>query len=192
MKALVLGPHTDDVELGCGGTLQKYDEIHYVAFSSCNNQVLADECRRATFMLKIKTVEILDFKVRRFSESRQQILDHIRTYRQGFFDSVFFPERDTHQDHAVIHDEAIRAFKGLTCDLLAYELPWNSWEQRFTTFSPISEDQLKLKVAAITRYKSQEHRPYMTPDFVRSLATVRGVQAGTKYAEAFRAIRTYL
>ena len=45
-KVLVLAPHTDDGEFGCGGTISKliYQgvEVHYVAFSACEQSVLPE------------------------------------------------------------------------------------------------------------------------------------------------------
>ena len=43
-KILLLSPHTDDGELGCGGTVAKLieqgKEVFYVAFSACEQSVL--------------------------------------------------------------------------------------------------------------------------------------------------------
>ena len=40
---LVLAPHTDDGELGCGGTIARFleegKEVYYVAFSTCRTSV---------------------------------------------------------------------------------------------------------------------------------------------------------
>lgn len=192
MKALFLAPHADDCELGCGATMQKFDEVIHIAFSDCGNAELRNEFRRSNELLKNGKYDLLDFPVRYFDNRRQLILEKIRTYRDEFPDMVFIPNRDVHIDHQVIHDEAIRAFKNTSAEIYCYELPWNARQQEYGTFSVITEDQLKRKIGALTRYKTQENRNYMTPDFIRSLATVRGVQAGTKYAEAFEVVRHYL
>lgn len=192
MKALILSPHADDGELGCGGTMQKFDEVIHVAFSDCENPELRNEFRRSNELLKNGKFDILYFPVRNFDKHRQAILEAIRTYRTEFPDVVFIPPYDTHQDHEVIHKEAIRAFKGMTPEIYCYELPWNAQKQIYGTFSGISEDMLKRKIGALTRYKTQEMRPYMKPDFIRSLATVRGTQAGLTYAESFEVVRHYL
>ena len=57
--------------------------------------------------------------------------------------------------------------------------------------STLLEDKQRLekKVEALLCYKSQLHRSYINENFVYSLATVRGVQAGTQYAEAFEVVR---
>ncbi len=188
MTALFLGAHTDDVELGCGGTFQKYEKAIYVAFSSCGNFDLVQECKRSTFILNASETLIFDFKVRNFDKQRQAILDRMIQLRDTFKpDVVFTHMRDCHQDHQVIHDESIRAFKH--CNLYAYELPWNNMESAINAFQEISGEELKKKVQALSRYTSQAQRPYMNANFITSLATVRGVQCGGEYAEGFQTIR---
>ena len=134
---LVLAPHTDDGELGAGGYIHKSVEsgadVTYVAFSDCKESVpkgfkkntLSQECRDATNLLGIQDVRILEFSVRRFFEYRQDILDILIDLRNELNpDEVLTPSTfDIHQDHSVITNEAIRAFKHRT--MLGYELPWN-------------------------------------------------------------------
>ncbi len=80
-RILILAPHTDDGEFGCGGSIAKLSgkgaEIHYVAFSSCRasvpegfpNDILVREVKAATEILGIspQNLHILDFPVRRFN-----------------------------------------------------------------------------------------------------------------------------
>jgi hypothetical protein len=94
---------------------------------------------------------------------------------------------DIHQDHQVIFMEGRRAFKENT--LLGYELPWNSWNFSASALSPVGEAHLAKKMDALACYTSQHTRPYFRNEFVRSLATVRGTQAGHTFAEAFEVVR---
>lgn len=190
MTALFLGAHADDIELGCGATFQQYEKAIYVAFSSCGKFELIEECKRSAFLLHAHETLIFDFKVRDFDKSRQEILDRMIQLRSKYKpDFVYTHSHDTHQDHQVIHNESIRAFKHT--NLLAYELPWNDRHTNLNTFVPITHDQLKTKMKAIWQYKTQAHRSYMNTNFITSLATVRGVQAGCEYAEAFESIRRF-
>ena len=95
-KILVLGPHTDDGEIGCGGTITKYvelgSEVHYVAFSTARTSVLPEfpenilelEVKEATKILGISPdqLHILDYPVRRFTEYRQKILQELIDFRK--------------------------------------------------------------------------------------------------------------
>lgn len=200
---LVLAPHTDDGEFGCGGTIARYVEngarVIYVAFSAAEQSVLPHlprdilrtEVRKATAVLGVKDDDcvVLDFEVRRFPELRQQILDMmIELNRRYAPDMVFLPSaNDTHQDHQTIAQEGFRAFKRTT--MLGYEVPWNNLDFRTSCFVELSDDQLETKVRAVSMYESQSHRDYARQEFIRSLALTRGVQIGKRYAEAFEVVR---
>ena len=200
---LILAPHTDDGEFGCGGTIAKYIaegvRAIYVAFSAAEqsvlpnfpNDILRTEVRKATFTLGITNEDciVLDFKVRCFPEQRQKILDKLIELNRAYQpDLVFLPSiNDTHQDHKTIADEGFRAFKRTT--MLGYEMPWNNLDFRTSCFVELTESQIKAKIKAISMYESQRHRPYASADYIRSLAHVRGMQIGSQYSESFEVIR---
>ncbi len=198
-KILVLAPHTDDGELGCGGSIAKFisdgKEVWYAAFSICSKSLpqglppntLADECKKATAALGIPStnVTLFDFEVRVFPKHRQEILEEmVKLARNINPDLVFIPAvADIHQDHGVIHVEALRAFK--SSSLLGYELPWNHPPFTSPFFINLAAKDVATKSMALKEYRSQSHRNYMQDDFISSLAKVRGVQANVGFAEAF-------
>jgi hypothetical protein len=81
----------------------------------------------------------------------------------------------------------MRAFKFKS--IFSYELPWNNFSFHTSSFIHLDEKYIQIKVNALKEYQSQAHRPYSDEDFIRSLARTRGVQIGTKYAEAFEVVR---
>lgn len=198
---LILAPHTDDGELGCGASIAKYilekKKITYVAFSTCSQSLpkemppdtLAKECAAATKALGIGDTVFFDFTVRRLLFHRQEILEELISINNNLKpQTVFLPAKnDIHQDHQIIYAEGLRAFKN--SNVLGYELPWNNFEFQPNYFERISEEQLSSKLLALKEYKSQASRKYMNPEFLRSLAVVRGVQANTELAEAFEIYR---
>lgn len=202
-KVIILSPHTDDGEFGCGATiaklLQQKSEVHYIAFSSADESVpenfssdiLRREVFRATSVLGIhqNNVNVLNFPVRRFNDFRQDILEYlVKISRDMQPDLVFMPSTyDCHQDHVVITQEAIRAFKNKT--ILGYEIIWNNFKFDNQCFVHISQEQLSLKINAVSCYESQKHRHYAQDDLIRSLARVRGAQVAGNYAELFEVIR---
>jgi LmbE family N-acetylglucosaminyl deacetylase len=203
---LVLAPHTDDGELGCGGTIRKFIDqganVFYVAFSACEQSVLPTfpkdiltlEVKAATKVLGIKEENLILFKyeVRTFNFHRQSILDDMILLKNKTNpDLVFVPAiNDIHQDHATIAREALRAFK--FCTILSYELPWNNLNFSTTCFIHLNEEEVRKKVEALSKYRSQSHRNYANEEFIRSLARTRGVQVNTHYAEVFEIIRWIL
>jgi LmbE family N-acetylglucosaminyl deacetylase len=116
---------------------------------------------------------------------RQEILEELIGLNKNIQpDLVFIPSAcDFHQDHEVIHAEAIRAFKNSS--LLGYELPWNQTQFNSTFFIRLSADNIARKILALKAYQSQSHRNYLKENFIRSLAIVRGVQANCENAESF-------
>lgn len=200
---LVLGPHTDDGEIGAGGTISRFcredKDVHYAAFSICEESVpehlpkdiLSKEIINASSKLGIpeKNIYISRYKVRKFNYVRQEILEEIVKLRNEIKpDLVLIPcSFDIHQDHKTIYEEGVRAFK--KTNILGYELPWNNLESNTRCFIEITEDDLKNKVEAILEYKSQNFRNYISEEYIRSLSIVRGKQIDFDLAEAFEVIR---
>lgn len=198
-KILVLAPHTDDGELGCGGAIAKFcaegRQVYYAAFCLCSKSLpesvpantLELECRKATSLLGIPSSNLVlfNYEVRTLPRSRQEILEELLQLQSQINpDMVLLPAAsDIHQDHQVIHQEGLRAFKNVT--FAGYELPWNNYSFHTNFFIRLNESEINKKVDALRSYQSQSHRNYMQEDFIRSLAKVRGVQANAAYAEAF-------
>lgn len=205
-RILVLAPHTDDGELGCGGTISRYvremHEVYYVAFSTAAKSLapqypsdqLVTEVKAATKILGVPSENLIiyDYEVRELNFHRQRILEDLVILNNRLRpDWVFTPSlQDIHQDHITVTNEAKRAFK--YCSLLGYELPWNNLSMKTDCFISITEGDLSSKIAALKAYETQSAKPYMSSAFIRSLATVRGVQSGTSLAEAFEVIRVML
>lgn len=203
---MVLAPHTDDAELGCGATVAKLiaqgHRVVSVSFSAAEDSVpagfprdiLRTEAVDAASELGVRREDclVLDFQVRTFPENRQRILDTmIRLNREYQPSLVFMPSvSDTHQDHKTVSDEGFRAFKRTT--ILTYEAPWNMREFSMRCFVPVSEEDIGKKIRALSRYRSQAGRIYVNGDYVRALALVRGTQVGRPLAEVFDVPRLIL
>lgn len=202
-KVLVLAPHTDDGELGAGGTIVKLidsgADVYYAAFSTAEESVpdgfpkdiLKTEVKNATLKLGISPEKLLiyNYQVRKLNYVRQEILEElIRLRKQINPELVFLPSlNDIHQDHSTVAQEGLRAFKQRT--ILGYELIWNNLNFSTSCFVKLNDKHIKRKCEALKEYASQSHRDYTSEKFVYSLATARGVQIGNDYAEAFEVIR---
>jgi len=202
-NVFVLAPHTDDGELGAGGTITKLIEmganVYYFAFTNAQESVpegfppniLEIEVKKATKILGVKEENIIvyNYKVRKLGYARQDILeDLIKRRREVFPDLVLMPSlHDIHQDHSTIAQEGLRAFKNTT--ILGYELIWNNLTFDTSSFVKLEKRHIQAKADALKEYKSQGNRDYMSEEFIFSLARTRGVQIGTKYAESFEVVR---
>lgn len=205
MRILLLSPHTDDVELGAGGTVIKLLEeesnnICWAVFSICEDAVpeglppdtLKKEFLTVVSKLGIKNYRIYNFPNRNFPQHRQEILTELDKIKREFEpDLVIAPSvNDSHQDHKTVVEEAIRVFKK-DSSIIGYELPWNN-----LVFSPqllvkLTERHMKEKWELLSMYKSQfiVWRNYFSKEFMYGWARMRGVQCNSKYAEAFEVIR---
>jgi len=202
-RVLVLAPHTDDGEFGCGATmarlLESEVEVFYVAFSMAVKSLppgfpedtLHRELEAATQSLGIPHdhVEVFDFEVRTFPTHRQEILElliQIRDERTP--DLVLLPSvHDIHQDHSTLATEGLRAFKRTT--IMGYELPWNNYTFDHQVYVPVDEAHVAAKAAALKCYESQQHRNYANEDYIWNLAKTRGIDVNCTYAEVFELYR---
>ena len=203
---MILAPHTDDGEFGCGGTIARFLEegadVFYTAFSVCEQSVpygfkqdeLEQELFSATRSLGIPRENVVahHYEVRKFPELRQSILqDIIDTKKNLEPDLIFMPcLDDMHQDHQVIAAEGLRAYKNTT--ILSYEMPWNNLSIVTSAFVALAERHIQAKICALSCYKTQTMRHYANAEFVRSLARTRGAQIAGHYAETFQLVRLVL
>ena len=205
-RVLVLSPHTDDGEFGCGASISRFlddgIEIYYAVFSLAEESVpsqypkniLGKEVKKATRALGIDKDNLMIYKypVRRFSENRQDILENlVQLNKEIDPDLVFMPcLEDLHQDHSTIAKEGLRAFKMKS--ILGYEIPWNNINFSMRSFIVFNKIHLDRKLSALSCYESQKHRYYASEDFITGLARTRGTQIGEKYAEVFEVVRWIL
>ncbi len=202
-KVFILAPHTDDGELGCGGTIRKLIEngldVYYIAFSTAEESVpdgfvknqLEIEVKNATKVLGINESNLIIYKypVRKLNYARQDILENLIELRGKYNpDLIFMPSlHDIHQDHTTIAQEGLRAFKNKT--ILGYELIWNNLKFDTDCFISLKKEYIQTKANALSKYITQEGRAYMSEEFIFALAKTRGIQIGVEYAESFEVIR---
>jgi LmbE family N-acetylglucosaminyl deacetylase len=202
-RVLVLSPHIDDGEFGCGGTIARFSreghEVYYAAFSTAEasvppgypKDILELEVREATPHLGIDPSRLIIFRytVRTLGNFRQEILEEmVRMKRELQPDIVLLPcSHDLHQDHETITKEGLRAFRNGT--VLGYEMPRNNITFSAQSFISLTEADLLAKVTALKCYESQKFRGYTDERYVRALAVTRGMQIGVEYAESFEVLR---
>jgi LmbE family N-acetylglucosaminyl deacetylase len=200
-KILVVSPHTDDGELGCGASISRFvregKEVHYFALTSIvkteNGKAdIINEARKSVvdvLGIKVENFYYASFDIREFYKDRQLILDWmLDLQKKNKYDLVLIPSlNDLHQDHIVVAQEGLRAFKHIT--ILGYELPWNNIDIRSGCFISVCKKDVENKMMALQHYVSQVGRKYMSWEFISGWAIMRGVQINKEYAEMFEVIR---
>jgi LmbE family N-acetylglucosaminyl deacetylase len=207
VKVLVLAPHADDLELGCGGTVARLvgegHDIYQLCFSLAPKDISEpyDEPQRLGELLesfrvlhgtRLRVSTVATFFHRDFGRVRQEILDEIIKEKKEIEpDMVILPcANDRHQDHQVIYAEGVRGLKGLkgVKTILGYDTPWNHMING-NFFVPLTKGDVEKKIEAIACYESVKHKPYADPEFLWAWARFRGLQAGCEFAEVHELIR---
>jgi len=195
-KWLFVGPHPDDVELGCGGIIAKYRgevEMYYLVLSPCTdepkNRMILEEMRNALGIAGITRSRVGNIQRRVFHEQRSRIRSVLLEVQREFDpDLVFCPTlNDVHQDHSVTAEEVTRIFRDK--GVLGYEAVRSSVFFRPNLYFTFEETPLREKISIVMCYKSQFDRYYFKPDVIKLLARMRGNQVRSEYAEAFELIR---
>lgn len=204
-RILVLAPHTDDAEIGCGGTMARFleegKELHVAVFSTAEDSLppgapktmLRDEFHAAMDKLGLPEERryVFQYPVRRLNEYRQNVLEQFVELKKEIQpDLVFLPSgEDVHQDHQVVYMEGLRAFR--SASILGYELPRNHITFSTHAFVVLEERHIRRKWEVLECYESQMQlsRNYFSREFVESLAQVRGIQVDSQWAEAFQVYR---
>jgi len=203
-NVLVLAPHTDDMELGCGGLVSRLilefgSSVMCICFSAAEASVhesLSPDILRREAPLAVASLGISphnyiihNFPVRRFPEFRQDILELLISLRKSHaFDLVIAPSSyDIPQDHQTVYSEALRAFKSTT--IIGYQLPWNCISSGNQLILEISKDHLDCKLASVLEFKSQIGRRYTDPPLITASAIYAGSLINVSYAEIYEAIR---
>lgn len=194
MNMLFLAPHEDDVELACGATLARFIEeghnIFWVVFTRTEAMSKEHMAAHQEFNLPDESYKMLDFEPRSLFNRRQEVLDQNFLIKDQFKpDLVIGPSlEDFHQDHRTVANEMVRAFKTSAC-IICYELPWNHISFAAQLLVKVENSHIEQKLRAVKQFKSQLSHLYFSEDFLRGLLLVRGVQANSKFAEAFEILR---
>jgi N-acetylglucosamine malate deacetylase 1 len=132
---------------------------------------------------------VKEFETRRFPERRQEVLEYLSQLRIVFKpDMVFVHSRsDIHQDHNVVTEEALRAYRGTA--LLGFDVVRSSYG-----FSPhflveVNEEDVQAKVDALANYTTYSGKYYFDASVLRSTLARPGALAERLYAEGFDILR---
>jgi LmbE family N-acetylglucosaminyl deacetylase len=194
-RVLCLGAHSDDIEIGLGGTLlqlaaQVSDlEIRWFVFSAPGSR--ADEARRSADEyltgLARKEIHIGSFRESYFPSEWVSIKDWFEELKAKFEPDVVFTHYrdDRHQDHRVLSDLAWNTFRNHL--ILEYEiLKYDGDLGKPNLFVPLSEQVSNRKIELLLKhFKTQATKHWFTRDTFEAMLRIRGIEAATGRAEAF-------
>lgn len=196
LKILCIGAHSDDIEIGCGGTILRLAnqypdcEFHWVVFNAIGTR--ATEARRASQLFagsRLKGTLLKTFQ------------DGFMPYVGGEVKTVFENDlkqlapdlifthngNDAHQDHRLLSQLTWNTFRNHL--ILEYEIPkYDGDLGRPSIFVPLERDICEKKIDYLmAAFQSQQTKRWFQPDTFLSLMRLRGMEciASSGYAEAF-------
>jgi LmbE family N-acetylglucosaminyl deacetylase len=194
---LCLGAHSDDIEIGCGGTLLKLArqrpdiQVTWVVFSGKGARAREAKASAQTFLRGLKKSRIIlkQFQVSFFPFEGKAIKDYFEALKRlPQPDLIFTHYRDDrHQDHRVLSDFAWNTWRNHL--ILEYEVPKYDGDLGVpNVFVPVPEDLCREKVDNLCRYfRTQNNKHWFAPETFLGLMRLRGMECAspTNYAEAF-------
>src|SRR5512142_837967 len=197
-RALFIGAHPDDIELGCGALIAHIvhqSEVLCVTLSDNQKNPLLknlpEEHFRSMAVLGVpeKSVVLGQFETRRFPECRQEILEYMIQLNKSFKPEIVFvhTKADIHQDHGTITEEALRAFRGTT--VLGFDVLRSSYGFFPNFLVEVNEQDVECKIAALAEYKTYASKYYFDPQITRATMIRHGALAERPFAEGFDILR---
>lgn len=199
LSVLCIGAHSDDIEIGAGGTILQLIErgvsldVHWVVLSAEGPRAAEARSSADAFLADASraTVEIAAFKTSFFPYQGADIKKWFDQLKDRVDPDLIFTHHgdDAHQDHREVSRLTWNAFRNHT--ILEYEIPkWDGDLGRPNLYIPIQERTIARKIDLLHRhFTSQKSKDWFDPATFMALARLRGMEcrADEKLAEAFHA-----
>lgn len=204
LRVLCLGAHSDDIEIGCGGTLLRLlaerpgSSVDWVVFSATPERERESRASAADFLKDAAqvTVRVEQFRESFFPAEYTQIKECLGDVRRSLEPDLVFSHhvRDRHQDHRTIAELTWNAFRNHV--VLEYEVAKYEGDLgQPNLFVPLARATADRKVELLAKhFPSQAEKPWFRPDTFHGLMSIRAVecQAPEGRAEAFHAPKLVL
>jgi LmbE family N-acetylglucosaminyl deacetylase len=196
-RMLCLGAHSDDIEIGCGGTIlsllgrQDNVMVRWIVFSSSAERAREAQESAHAFLARAreKEVSVKNYRDGFFPFLGDQIKDEFESLKREFSpDLVLTHYRDDrHQDHRLISDLTWNTFRNHL--ILEYEIPkYDGDLGQPNFFVPLEESVCSRKIRNIVEgFRSQRQKQWFGEQTFMAILRLRGMEANspTGYAEAF-------
>jgi len=194
-RLLFLGAHSDDIEIGCGGTILRLTkknpelEIVWVTFSAEGNRRREARSSAQLFLKDAGQSKIVfkRFRTSFFPAQEESIKKSFETLKRSFNPDIVFTHyrEDRHQDHRLLSDLTWNTFRDHF--ILEYEIPKYDGDLGIPNlFVPLDGAVCRRKVQHLCRiFCTQKSKHWFSEDTFLALMRLRGVECASRYAEAF-------
>jgi len=197
LRVLCLGAHSDDIEIGCGGTILRLIsespdiEIGWVVFSAPDERGV--EARRSAddFLRGAARVNVMvkDFKDGYFPSKVEPLKDIFEELKSEVTPDLIFTHfrNDLHQDHRQLCELTWNTWRNHF--ILEYEIPKYDGDLAFPNFFvPLGDDFRAGKIELLMRhFQTQNNKHWFSPETFNAILRLRGIEcrSSSGYAEAF-------
>jgi LmbE family N-acetylglucosaminyl deacetylase len=196
-QVLCLGAHSDDIEIGCGGTIlrliQEYSEvsINWVVFGAHaeRSKEALESANEFLATVKNKNIVVKGFRDGYLPYNGGEVKDFFEQLKGEVSPDLIFTHyrQDLHQDHRLISELTWNTFRDHL--ILEYEIPKYDGDLGSPNFFVhLEESVCRQKIELILdHFVSQKRRQWFTADTFYALLRLRGVESNApqRYAEAF-------
>jgi LmbE family N-acetylglucosaminyl deacetylase len=198
LEILCLGAHSDDIEIGCGGTLLQFKKtykdlrFHWVVFSAAG--VRKAEASKGAELFTAgsdKNVILKDFRDGFLPYSGADVKGFFEELKASVNPDLIFThcQGDAHQDHRLVCELTWNTFRNHT--ILEYEIPkYDGDLGRPNVFVPLEAEFPEQKVKYLPQaFASQSSKAWFDSETFLGLMRIRGMESNSPsgYAEAFYA-----
>ena len=207
MKILVIAPHPDDEVLGMGGTIKKLSKKNKIILCVVSEgataqykdkkmiKVRRDSCKKTAKILGISQTIFLDYPDMRLNLSHLDINKKLEEIVEKYRPEIVYtaPKNDLNLDHQMVFNSTLVACrpKSGVKQILCYEIQGNTKVPFVPNVFENIEKEFPYKIKGFKMYKS-EIEEFPNPRSIaaiENLAIQRGIESGTKKAEAFELFR---
>ncbi len=198
LKVLCLGAHSDDIEIGCGGTMLKLAdqykknlEVVWVVFSAIGDREKEARKSADVFLKDVKQKRIMTHKHRDgfFPFTAIEIKESFESLKKDFSPDIVFTHYrdDRHQDHRLISDLTWNTFRDHL--ILEYEIPKYDGDFGSPNFFVHLDEKIcrQKNDNVIKHFQTQKEKHWLTEETLISVMRLRGIESGrsSRYAEGF-------
>jgi len=186
-RLLALGAHSDDIEIGCGGTILRLVaeghslDVLWVVFCAPGERAGEARAAAAAFLEGVpsRRVVVRDHRDGFLPWSGAALKEEFEGLKREFSPDLVLTHyrQDRHQDHRLVSDLTWNTWRDHL--ILEYEIP--KYDGDFGSpnlFARLSPRTLDRKLELLARhFPSQAGKAWFTPDLFRAVARLRGMEA---------------
>ncbi len=196
-QILCLGAHSDDIEIGCGGTILKLIDAYptacvtWIVFSAKDSRINEAQASARSFLASAQEKQIIvkDFRDGFFPYIGADIKQYFEELKRNIEPDLIFTHYrdDRHQDHRVISDLTWNTFRDHL--ILEYEIPKYDGDLGLPNFfSQLDPETCRKKVDTVLKhFRTQANKHWFTEETFLAILRLRGIEsrAPENFAEAF-------